>query len=152
MKILILNGPNLQLLGTRETAVYGRLTLAEIEARLTAVAAELGVAVTCRQSNHEGELVDWIGAARGVYAGLILNPGAYTHTSIAIRDAIAAVQLPAVEVHLSNVYAREEFRRQSFIAPVCIGQLAGFGADGYEWALRALRRYLDLQPSRPATA
>ncbi len=152
MKILLLNGPNLQLLGSRETSVYGRVTLADIEARMAALAAELGLAVTCRQSNHEGDLVDWIGAARGVYAGLIINPGAYTHTSIAIRDAIAAVQLPAIEVHLSNVYARESFRHQSTIAPVCVGQLAGFGADGYEWALRALHKYLLAQPTRPATA
>jgi 3-dehydroquinate dehydratase-2 len=152
MRVLILNGPNLQLLGTRETAVYGATTLAAIEARLQAVAGELGVAVECRQSNHEGQLVDWIGAAgtAGV-AGLIINPAAYTHTSVALRDAVAAVRLPAIEVHLSNVYARESFRHHSYLAPVCLGQIAGLGADGYEWALRALHRHLLQRATSPGT-
>ena len=142
MRILIANGPNLQLLGSRETTVYGQQTLTDIQARLTAVASELDVEIDVRQSNHEGDLVDWIGASRGCYAGLVINPAAYTHTSVAIRDAIAAVQVPTIEVHLSNVYARESFRHHSLIAPVCLGQIAGLGPAGYEWALRALHRHL----------
>ncbi len=142
MNILLLNGPNLQLLGLREPDVYGRETLQDVIDGLHDVAAELNVSVTCKQSNHEGDLVDWIGTAREGHDGIILNPGAYTHTSIAIRDAIAAVELPAVEVHLSNVYCREQFRHTSMIAPVCIGQICGLGSSGYEWALRALVRHI----------
>ena len=142
MRILVLNGPNLQLLGRREPAVYGRTTLADIRARLEQVAAELGVELDFRQSNHEGVLVDWIGEAPGRVDGLVINPAAYTHTSIALRDALAATGLPAIEVHLSNVHAREEFRHHSWTAPVCLGQIAGLGAEGYEWAVRALHRHL----------
>ena len=140
-RILVLNGPNLQLLGRREPETYGRSTLADISALATGVAAELGVLIDFRQSNSEGQLVDWIGQADDV-AGIVINPAAYTHTSIALRDAIAGSGLPAVEVHISNVHAREEFRRTSFTAPVCVGQIAGFGIAGYEWALRALVRHL----------
>ncbi len=139
MRILVLNGPNLQLLGQREPGIYGRATLDDAEALLQNTAAELGVEVECRQSNHEGELVDWIGECLNNRTdGLIINPGAYTHTSIALRDAISGIKVPAVEVHLSNVHGREEFRRNSYIAPVCIGQITGFGIAGYVWALRAI--------------
>lgn len=143
VRFIVLNGPNLNLLGTREPGVYGRHTLADAERRLQRVAAELGVELDCRQSNWEGQLVDWIHeAAREGAAGIVINPGAYTHTSVAIRDAIAAVGLPAVEVHVSNVYGREPFRHRSFTAPVCIGQVTGLGIGGYEWALRALVEYV----------
>jgi len=139
MQILALNGPNLQLLGRREPGVYGQQTLADIEQLLAATAIELAVTVQCRQSNHEGELVDWIGAAgENGFAGLIINPAAYTHTSIALRDAIAGSGLPAVEVHISNVHARESFRHISYTAAVCMGQICGLGINGYALALRAL--------------
>lgn len=141
-KILVLNGPNLQLLGTREPDLYGAASLADVEARLLEVARQLGVEVDCRQSNHEGELVDWIGAAQGQVDGIVINPAAYTHTSVAIRDAIAAVGVPVVEVHISNIHGREAFRHQSLTAPVCLGQVVGFGISGYEWALRALVNHL----------
>jgi 3-dehydroquinate dehydratase-2 len=140
MKVLFLNGPNLNLLGTREPEVYGRLTLAEIETAVRERAAELGVAVDWRQSNHEGELVEWIQAARGDCAGIVLNAAAYTHTSVALRDAIAAAGVPTIEVHLSNVHARESFRHRSRIAAVCRGVIAGFGADSYRLALEAMVR------------
>ena len=141
-RILVLNGPNLQLLGTRKPDIYGTRSLADVEDRARALAGELGLAVECRQSNHEGELVDWIGDAPGSFVGIVLNAGAYTHTSVAIRDAIEGVGLPAIEVHISNVYAREEFRHRSLIAPVCLGQICGLGTPGYELALRALAAYL----------
>ena len=139
MHILVLHGPNLNLLGTREPDVYGRTTLADINLELASLAAKLGVTVETFQSNHEGALIDRIHAAahEGV-AGLLINPGAYTHTSIALRDAIAAVALPTVEVHLSNIHARETFRRRSHIAPVAVAQVAGFGAAGYGLALQGL--------------
>lgn len=142
-KILVLNGPNLQLLGTRKREVYGSTTLEEIRQNLNNVASALGVELDFYQSNHEGDLVDRIGNAKteGV-DGIVINPAAYTHTSIAIRDAIEGVSIPAVEIHLSNIHAREEFRQKSMTAPVCIGQIAGLGPDGYEWALRALVRYI----------
>ena len=142
-KILVLNGPNLQLLGTRKREVYGSTTLEEIQQNLNNVASALGVELDFYQSNREGDLVDRIGNAKteGV-DGIVINPAAYTHTSIAIRDAIEGVSIPAVEIHLSNIHAREEFRQKSMTAPVCIGQIAGLGPDGYEWALRALVRYI----------
>lgn len=144
MKILILNGPNLQLLGSRKVEVYGVKTLAEIEAGLRKVASELGVEIAFMQSNSEGTLVDALASAlKDGTDGVVINPAAYTHTSVAVRDAIEAVRLPAVEVHLSNIHAREEFRRKSLTAPVCIGQISGLGADGYEWALRALVRHIN---------
>ncbi|NJC89365.1 MAG: type II 3-dehydroquinate dehydratase [Desulfuromonas sp.] len=139
MKILVLHGPNLNLLGTREPEVYGQATLADINRDISALAADLGVTVEAFQSNHEGALIDRIhAAAREGVAGILINPGAYTHTSIALRDALVAVSLPAVEVHLSNIHARESFRRRSHIAPVVVAQVAGFGAIGYGLALRGL--------------
>ena len=143
MKIAVLNGPNLQLLGSRKVEVYGRVTLETIEDGLRKVAQELNVEVTFFQSNHEGDLVDEIAHAKAEgCAGIVINPAAYTHTSVAIRDAIEAVMLPAIEIHLSNIHAREGFRHDSLTAPMCIGQITGLGADGYEWALRALVRYI----------
>ena len=142
MRILVLNGPNLNLLGTREPGVYGSATLGDVEQRLADVASELSVDIECRQSNHEGDLVDWIGSSRGTFDGVVINPAAYTHTSVALRDALAATGIPAVEVHISNVHAREHFRRRSLTAPVCLGQVCGLGVAGYEWALRALVHHL----------
>ena len=136
MKILIINGPNLNLLGTREADVYGSKTLDDINTSLEKLAAELGVEIDIRQSNHEGEIVDLIQKAQE-YAALVINPAAYTHTSVAIRDAIAAVDIPAVEIHLSNIYKREEFRHKSLISPVAQGQISGFGPDSYVLGLRA---------------
>jgi 3-dehydroquinate dehydratase-2 len=137
MKILVLNGPNLQLLGTREPSVYGSTTLADVNANLDALAQELGATIDFRQSNDEGELVTWIGSAQE-FDGIIINPAAYTHTSIALRDAISAIDVPTIEVHISNVHAREEFRHTSMTAAVCLGQVCGLGVKGYEYALRAL--------------
>ena len=137
-KILIINGPNLNLLGKREPEIYGKLSLVDIENEIKKLADKLKVEVSFFQSNHEGEIVDAIGNAKDNFEGIIINPAAYTHTSVAIRDAIAAVNLPAIEVHISNVYSRENFRHNSFIAPVCIGQIAGLGIDGYLFALKKL--------------
>ena len=137
MRILFLNGPNLNLLGTREPEKYGRTTLAEIESRLRKRAGELKATVDFRQSNVEGELVSWIQDAKGKFDWIILNAAAYTHTSIALRDAIVAVQVHTIEIHLSNVHAREEFRHKSLIAPVCRGQITGFGPNSYLLALEA---------------
>ncbi|MBN2451201.1 MAG: type II 3-dehydroquinate dehydratase [Lentisphaeria bacterium] len=138
MKLLVLNGPNLQLLGRRSPEIYGHATLGEVEENLARLARELGVEVECRQSNHEGDLVDWVGSAAGRFDGIVLNAAAYTHTSIALRDAVAGAGVPTVEVHISNVAAREEFRQRSLTAAVCLGQITGFGVAGYGMALRAL--------------
>lgn len=143
MKILVVNGPNLNLLGTREPEVYGTLTLEKINEELLKYAKELGVEIEFFQSNVEGEIVSAIQAARQNCAGIVINPAAYTHTSVAIRDAISAVALPAVEIHISNVYAREEFRKHSLIAPVCVGQISGFGLDSYKLAMLALVKFLN---------
>ena len=137
MKILVLHGPNLNLLGGREPAVYGNLTLAEINASLLNLARELGVEVVCKQSNYEGELIDQLHQASGEFSAVIFNPGAFTHYSLALRDAVAAVPLPVIEVHLSNIYRREEFRRHSVIAPAAAGQISGLGEISYLLALRA---------------
>lgn len=138
MKILVLHGPNLNLLGVREPSVYGALTLDQINGELSDLALELNVEITCRQSNHEGELVDLLHRAMEDMDAVVFNPGAYTHTSYALRDAVAAIGIPTVEVHLSNIYAREGFRRHSVIAPVASGQISGLGANGYLLALRAV--------------
>ena len=137
MKILVIHGPNLNLLGKREPDIYGSVTLDDINDRLAALAGELGVEVSFYQSNHEGELVQKIQDAMGVYQAIVINPGAYTHTSVALRDAIASTGIPTVEAHISNIYRREEFRKHSYISGVAIGQITGFGADSYLLALRA---------------
>jgi len=142
-KILVVHGPNLDLLGKREPRIYGRTTLNEIDKALKALARKGGIALTIVQSNHEGEIVDLIGDARGAFDAIVINPAAYTHTSVAIRDAIAASGVATIEVHLSNIYAREEFRQTSLIAPVCVGQISGFGADSYLLGLQAARLLKD---------
>lgn len=136
--ILVIHGPNLNLLGAREVSVYGQVTMKQINTELTKVAAQLKVKVTFAQSNHEGKIVDLIGQAREKYNGILINPAAYTHTSVAIRDALLAAALPAVEVHLSNIYKREEFRQHSLTAAACIGQVAGFGKESYVLGLKGL--------------
>lgn len=142
VRILVLHGPNLNLLGTREPSVYGSTTLDEIDAAIMQTAESLNITVDIRQSNMEGELVTWIQEARTGFHGIIINPAAYTHTSIAIRDALAAVALPTVEVHLSNIHQREEFRHRSYIAGVAMAQLSGFGPAGYLLALQGLLEHL----------
>ncbi|MCS6899801.1 MAG: type II 3-dehydroquinate dehydratase [Myxococcales bacterium] len=142
-RVLVVSGPNLQLLGQREPALYGTTTLAEIHARLQRIAAEAQTEIDARQSNHEGDLITWIGeAAQHRFSGVILNPGGYTHTSVALLDAIRACHLPVVEVHLSNPDAREPFRRRSYTARGCLGRVAGFGPYSYELALRGLLLHL----------
>jgi 3-dehydroquinate dehydratase II len=143
MKILFLNGPNLNLLGTREPHVYGQQTLADIEAKVREHADQLKVAVDFRQSNQEGELVGWIQEAKGKFDVIVINAAAYTHTSVALRDAISAVGVPTIEIHLSNIHAREEFRHKSLIAPVCRGQICGFGLKSYILGLEAA---VDVKP------
>jgi 3-dehydroquinate dehydratase-2 len=138
VRIFVIHGPNLNLLGTREPALYGKHTLDQINSSLEILAKELGAELSIIQSNHEGVLVDAIQAARANMDGILINPAAYTHTSIALRDAISAVELPTVEVHLSNVHSREDFRKHSFIAPVAIGQISGFGLESYLLGLRAI--------------
>ncbi|PRY26774.1 3-dehydroquinate dehydratase [Aliiruegeria haliotis] len=141
--ILVLNGPNLNLLGTRQPEVYGSTTLAEVEAMCRDTAETLGISLALEQSNHEGALVDFIHDAKGVHGGIVLNAGAYTHTSIALMDAIASVELPTVELHLSNVHAREPFRHVSYISKVALGVICGFGPAGYPMAIRALAERLE---------
>lgn len=140
--VLVLNGPNLNLLGTRQPEIYGSTTLADVEAMCAAHGEARGVHVTCRQSNHEGALVDAIHASKGTFDGIVLNAGAYTHSSIALHDAIAGTQMPVIELHLSNIHARESFRHVSYIAPVAVGMICGFGASGYTLALDAMIGHL----------
>jgi len=150
LRILVLSGPNLHRLGKRQPEIYGHQTLEQIHDKISAEAAELGARVECRQSNHEGELVDWVGAAQEQgFAGIVINPGAYTHTSYALYDALLAAGVPAVEVHLSNPEAREEFRRHSRTAAACIGKVAGFGDGSYLLGLRGLLAKLGAA-ARPA--
>ncbi len=137
--VFVLNGPNLNMLGKREPGVYGAITLAEIERDCVAAGKRLGLAVDCRQSNSEGELVDWIQEAMDKARGIVINPGAYSHTSVAIHDAIRAVALPVIEVHISNIFARERFRHHSYVSPVAVGTICGLGPQGYVLALEALQ-------------
>jgi len=139
IKVLVINGPNLNMLGIREKEHYGTETLEDIEAKIANKAKEMGIETDFMQSNHEGAIIDKIHEARGKYDYIIINPGAYTHYSIAIRDAIKAAEVPAIEVHLTNIHAREEFRSKSITAPVCIGQISGFGSMGYIMALHAVK-------------
>lgn len=136
--IMILHGPNLNMLGQREPDVYGKMTLEEIDRRLVAAGSDLALEVRCFQSNSEGSLIDALQAAREWASGVIFNPGGYTHTSVALRDAVASIELPVIEVHLSNIYAREEFRHSSMISPVCAGKITGFGWRSYLLGLQAL--------------
>ncbi len=152
LRIRVLHGPNLNLLGTREQSIYGTLSLDDLNSDLQTLAKALGVEVDLRQSNSEGELVNWIQEARKGYDGIIINPAAYTHTSIAIRDAIAAVGLPTVEVHLSNIHQREQFRHQSYIAGVALGHIAGLGPTSYLLALRGLCAHLTAAKRQKKTA
>ncbi len=153
LNVLVLNGTNLNLLGTREPAVYGHTTLADVEALCVAAGAERGASVECRQSNHEGVLIDWIHEAgvrhrAGQLAGIVMNPGAYTHTSVALHDAIKGTGVPLIEIHISNVHARESFRHHSWLSPVAAGIVVGFGVDGYVLAIDGLLR--KARQARPA--
>lgn len=148
LRILVLHGPNLNLLGHREESIYGTTTLDMIDASLRKLGGELGAELVIRQSNLEGDLVSWIQEARRGYHGILINPAAYTHTSIAIRDALAAVDVPTIEVHLSNIYRREEFRRHSYVSGVALAQIAGFGASGYLLALRGLCEHISAAGSK----
>jgi 3-dehydroquinate dehydratase-2 len=152
LRILVLHGPNLNLLGAREQGIYGSTSLDAIDADLSKLAEQLAIQVDIRQSNHEGELVTWIQEARSGYDGILINPAAYTHTSVAIRDALAAVALPTVEVHLSNIYQRESFRHQSHVAGVSLGQVSGLGPVGYLLALRGLHEHLIGRRTRKAVS
>ncbi len=145
ISILVVHGPNLNLLGIREPETYGSTTLAQIDRNLQQEAQRLQVSLSCLQSNHEGVLVDAIHQAQGKHQGILINAGAYTHTSVAIRDALVGIDIPTVEVHLSNIYRREEFRHHSYIAPIAIGQISGFGANSYILGLQALVNYLQSQ-------
>lgn len=142
MKFLLLNGPNLNMLGTREPEKYGTVTLEYIEKNLKEVAMQNNVELSCYQSNHEGDLIDKIQTSNGNFNGIIFNAGGYTHTSVALRDAIASVNTPVVEIHMTNIHAREEFRHNSLISPVCIGQICGFGENSYKLGFYALLEYL----------
>ena len=142
MKLLVINGPNLNMLGIREPEKYGKSTLSDIEKELYAYSFELGIDIETFQSNTEGEIIDKIQQALGKFDGILINAGGYTHTSVAIRDAISSVNLPCVEVHMTNIHAREEFRQKSLIAPVCIGQISGLGQNSYKLGLKALCDYL----------
>ena len=144
-EILVLHGPNLNLLGSREPEVYGKLTLEDIDSRLKEAGGAMGLEVRSYQSNSEGALIDALHAARGWASGVVFNPGGYTHTSVALRDAVAAIGIPVVEVHLSNVYAREEFRQRSLISPVCVGKITGFGWRSYLLGLQALAELIQDQ-------
>jgi 3-dehydroquinate dehydratase-2 len=148
LRVLVLHGPNLNLLGSREQSIYGTATLDAVDASLSKLGDELGVDLDIRQSNHEGELVSWIQEARSGYHGIIINPAAYTHTSVAIRDALVAVSLPTIEVHLSNIQRREDFRRDSFVSGVALGQICGLGSTGYLLALRGLYEHLSSRESK----
>lgn len=145
IRIMVLNGPNLNLLGTRQPEVYGDTTLADVESACTKKADALGIEIEFRQSNHEGELIDWIHEARQTMQGIVINPGAYTHTSIAIMDAISSVELPVAEVHISNVHKREAFRHTSYVSKVALGVIAGFGTFGYLMGLEGLVNHLSNQ-------
>lgn len=142
MKILLINGPNLNMLGTREPEKYGNITLKDVEASMHELAQQYGAELSCYQSNHEGELIDKIQGAKGVYDGIIINAGGYTHTSVALRDAISAISVPTVEVHMTNIHAREEFRHTSLLSGVCIAQVVGFKENSYNYALLGLIDYL----------
>lgn len=142
MKILVINGVNMNMLGSRETEKYGTMTLKDLEKDLYAFSFELGIDIETFQSNFEGKIVEKIHSAKDNFDGIVINAGAYTHTSVAIRDAISAVDIPTVEVHMTNIYKREEFRHHSYLAPVCIGQISGFGADSYKLGLKAIKNFL----------